>query len=115
MIREFKQGGGTVFLTTHLMHDADELCDRVAFIAGGEIREIDSPRNLKLRFGQRLVTVEYRDDGGGVRKESFDMNGLGSNERFFHILRTKEIVTIHSGETTLDDIFIKVTGVKLVE
>jgi len=43
------------------------------------------------------------------------MNGLGSNERFFHILRTKEIVTIHSGETTLDDIFIKVTGVKLVE
>lgn len=137
LIREFKQGGGTVFLTTHLMHDADELCDRVAFIADGEIREIDSPKNLKLRFGQRLVTVEYRDGEGregaaseqgaangasaadvsasGVRKESFDMNGLGSNERFFHILKTKEIVTIHSGETTLDDIFIRVTGVKLVE
>ena len=52
------------------MHDADELCDRVAFIAGGEIREIDSPRNLKLRFGQRLVTVEYRDDGGAESEKS---------------------------------------------
>lgn len=38
IIREFKERGGTVFLTTHLMHDADELCDRVAFIADGKIR-----------------------------------------------------------------------------
>lgn len=117
LIHEFKQAGGTVFLTTHLMHDADELCDRVAFIADGEIREIDSPNNLKLRFGERLVTVEYNEREGddGRVKESFDMNTLGTNERFFDILRTKEIVTIHSGETTLDDIFIRVTGVKLVE
>lgn len=111
IILEFKQAGGTVFLTTHLMHDAEELCDRVAFIAQGEIREIDSPRNLKLRFGQRTVTVEY--DDGGVKQETFDMNTLAHNERFFDILRHKPLITIHSGETTLDDIFIKVTGVKL--
>ena len=43
MIKEFRDNGGTVFLTTHLMHDADELCDRVAFIADGKIRETDSP------------------------------------------------------------------------
>jgi len=111
IIREFRDAGGTVFLTTHLMHDADELCDRVAFIAEGEIREIDSPKNLKLRFGQRTLTVEYEDEQ--TRTETFDMTKLRENEHFFNIMRTKELVTIHSGETTLDDIFIKVTGVKL--
>ena len=111
IILEFRAAGGTVFLTTHLMHDADELCDRVAFIAEGEIREIDSPKNLKLRFGQRTVTVEYED--GERRVETFDMRTLRENELFFDIMRTKDLTTIHSGETTLDDIFIKVTGVKL--
>jgi fluoroquinolone transport system ATP-binding protein len=115
IILEFQQSGGTVFLTTHLMHDADELCDRVAFIADGEIREIDSPRNLKLRYGRREVSVEYRDQEYGLQKEAFDMDTLAENERFFQILRTKELITIHSGETTLDDIFIKVTGVRLRE
>lgn len=112
MIREFREEGGTVFLTTHLMHDADELCDRVAFIADGEIREIDSPRNLKLRYGQRIVELEYRDNGT-VCKKTFPMDGLGQNEQFLEIITTKELITIHSGETTLDDIFIKVTGVRL--
>lgn len=110
-ILEFRRGGGTVFLTTHAMHDAEELCDRVAFIADGEIREIDSPMNLKLRFGNRTVAVEYRD--GEVARAEFALDGLADNQAFLSLLRTKEIVTIHSGETTLDDIFIKVTGVRL--
>ncbi|MDP2858349.1 MAG: ABC transporter ATP-binding protein [Bacillota bacterium] len=111
IILEYRQAGGTVFLTTHAMHDADELCDRVAFIADGEIREIDSPMNLKLRFGNRVVNIEYRDRG--LERVSFPMDGLADNQDFLGLLRTKVIVTIHSGETTLDDIFIKVTGVRL--
>ncbi len=114
MILEFRQAGGTVFLTTHLMHDADELCDRVAFIVDGEIRETDSPRNLKLRYGRRVVSVEYQD-GGVTKKESFDMDTLADSDRFFTIVKTKPLITIHSGETTLDDIFIQVTGVRLRE
>jgi fluoroquinolone transport system ATP-binding protein len=113
IIRVFQQAGGTVFLTTHLMHDADELCDRVAFIADGQIREIDSPQSLKLRYGRHSVEVEYREDNGIVQKVSFDMAGLGENDDFLTILRSKELVTIHSGETSLDDIFIKVAGVRL--
>lgn len=111
IILEFRQNGGTVFLTTHAMHDADELCDRVAFIADGEIREIDSPMSLKLRFGNRTVSVEYRD--GELARAEFPLDGLADNQDFLGLLRAKEIVTIHSGETTLDDIFIKVTGVRL--
>lgn len=111
MIREFRDEGGTVFLTSHIMSDVDELCDRVAFIASGRLREIDSPRNLKLKYGKRSVTVEYREEGELVAKE-FSMDEI-KTPAFFDLLREKEIETLHSGETTLEEIFIKVTGVAL--
>jgi len=111
MIAEFRQNGGTVFLTTHVMHDVEELCDGVAFITNGKIAEISSPKDLKLRYGKREITVEYADNGIIV-KDVFDMNTLKENESLFNILKNKELITIHSGETTLDEIFIKVTGVK---
>jgi fluoroquinolone transport system ATP-binding protein len=112
MIREFKEEGGTVLLTTHLMNDVDELCDRVAFMANGKIAETDSPKNLKLKYGKRLVEVEYRD-GDVVKQDSFDLDHLGNSELFLEIVKSKQIITIHSKETSLDDIFIKVTGVEI--
>ena len=61
MIREFQAQGGTVLLTTHLMSDVDELCDRVAFMANGRIAAIDNPKNLKLKHGERKVSVEFME------------------------------------------------------
>jgi len=69
IIREFKNNGGTVFITSHIMSDIDQLCDRVAFIVNGEIKEIDSPRNLKIRYGKRTVKVEYKEDNQIKSKE----------------------------------------------
>ena len=112
MIREFKKGGGTVFLTSHIMSDVDQLCDRVAFIVDGEIKELDSPRNLKLKYGKRTMRLEYSEKGKTVNEE-FSMEDIGKNERFLKLLQTKQIETLHSGETTLEDIFIHVTGVGL--
>jgi fluoroquinolone transport system ATP-binding protein len=112
MIREFKKAGGTVFLTSHIMSDVDQLCDRVAFIIEGEIKEIDSPRNLKMKYGKRTMKLEYKEKGKTVLEE-FPMDGIGSNEKFIKLLQTKEIETLHSGETTLEEIFIHVTGVGL--
>ncbi len=112
MIKEFKNAGGTVFITSHIMADIDQLCDRVAFIVDGQIKEIDSPRNLKIRYGKKTVKVEYKEDNILQVKE-FSLPEIGKTEEFFDILKTKDIETIHSGETTLEDIFIKVTGVKL--
>ena len=111
MIREFKEQGGTVFLTSHIMGDVDELCDRVAFIAHGKLQEVDTPRNLKLKYGKRSVRVEYKEEGAIIQRE-FPMAEIKTQE-FFDILREKDIETLHSGETTLDEIFIKVTGVAL--
>jgi fluoroquinolone transport system ATP-binding protein len=111
MIMDFRSKGGTVFITSHIMSDIDELCDRVAFIAQGELREIDTPRNLKIKYGKRSVYVEYREDGA-LQSREFTMEEI-KTPLFFDLLREKDIETIHSGETTLEDIFIKVTGVAL--
>ena len=111
-IKQLKTDGRTVFLTTHNMWVADELCDRVAFIVDGRIVRIDSPRQLKLDFGVRLVQVEYRESGMRVQ-QTFDMQGIGQNEVFLDLLRTREMETIHTQEASLEDIFIKVTGQSL--
>jgi fluoroquinolone transport system ATP-binding protein len=111
MIRDFRNGGGTVFLTSHIMGDVDELCDRVAFITDGKLVEVDSPRNLKLKYGKRTVAVEYRNNGDVV-KEVFTMDQI-REQAFMDLIASKNIETIHSGETTLEEIFIQVTGVKL--
>ena len=61
IIRAEKAKGTTIFLTTHNMAVADELCDRVAFIVDGSIRLVGSPRELKIQHGQKTVRVGYRD------------------------------------------------------
>ncbi|MCT4606479.1 MAG: ABC transporter ATP-binding protein [Marinisporobacter sp.] len=111
MVKTFQKKGGTVLLTTHLMNDVDELCDRVAFMVDGKIAEIDTPKNLKIKHGKREVAVEYKEDNS-VKKGTFNLDNLGKNEEFLEIIKSKEIITMHSKETSLDDIFIKVTGVK---
>ena len=112
IIREFKNNGGTVFITSHIMSDIDQLCDRVAFIVNGEIKEIDSPRNLKIRYGKRTVKVEYKEDNQ-IKSKEYPLTEISENRDFIDIIKSKDIETIHSGETTLEDIFIKVTGVNL--
>ncbi|MDY0138500.1 MAG: ABC transporter ATP-binding protein [Candidatus Izemoplasmatales bacterium] len=112
IIREFKNNGGTVFITSHIMSDIDQLCDRVAFIVNGEIKEIDSPRNLKIRYGKRTVKVEYKEDNQ-IKSKEYPLTEISENRDFIDIIKSKDIETIHSGETTLEDIFVKVTGVNL--
>ncbi len=113
MILDFKKSGGTVFLTSHIMADVDELCDRVAFIARGKLAEMDTPRNLKLKYGAKTVTVEYRE-GADLKSETFPFEALRA-PAFHTLLQSKQIETIHTGETTLEKIFLQVMGVSLHE
>jgi fluoroquinolone transport system ATP-binding protein len=112
LIREQHQAGKTIFLTTHNMTVADELCDRVAFIVDGEVRLIDTPRELKLRYGRRIVRVEYASDGQ-TKERDFPLETLGSDPGFIELLRGGQVQTIHTLEATLEDIFIAVTGRRL--
>jgi fluoroquinolone transport system ATP-binding protein len=113
IVRRKQAEGATVFLTTHDMSLADELCDRVAFIVDGQIRLVDTPRALKLRYGQRLVRVEYGANGR-LQSQTFPLDGLGENPAFVDVLRREQIETIHTQETTLENIFIEVTGRELM-
>jgi fluoroquinolone transport system ATP-binding protein len=108
-----KAAGKTIFLTTHNMSVADELCDRVAFLVDGEIRTIDQPHALKLQYGQRVVRAVYRN-GGGMQNEEFPLEGIGENKAFLNLLRNHPIETLHTQEATLEDIFIQVTGRRLL-
>ena len=112
IILEKKRDGRTIFLTTHDMVAATELCDRVAFIIEGEVKLIDSPRNLMLTHGARKVRVEYQVDHG-VEQQEFPMEDLGRNEDFLRLLRTDSVQTIHTEEATLEKVFIEVAGSRL--
>ncbi|MCK9536798.1 MAG: ABC transporter ATP-binding protein [Bacilli bacterium] len=109
LILDFKKRGGTVFITTHLMSDVEQLCDEVIFMTDGMVGKKAAPRDLKIQYGNRLVTVEYYDDAG-LRRQQFDLKDLGHNRNFLDIISRYDIETIHSGETSLEEIFIIVTG-----
>ncbi len=113
IIREENQKGVTIFLTTHNMYIADELCDRVAFIVDGKIRLIDSPKALKLKYGEKLVEVEYFKNGDLI-KESFSIVDKEDKNRLVEVINNCDIQTMHTKEATLEEIFIKVTGRGLV-
>jgi fluoroquinolone transport system ATP-binding protein len=113
IIRERREAGTTIFLTTHNMLTADQLCDNIAFINEGKIVAMDSPKALKLAYGERSVEVEYREDGKIASRVFFldkDADRAGLKE----IIEGKDILTMHSREASLEQIFIQMTGRGLV-
>lgn len=112
IIKEQNKKGVTIFLTTHNMFIADELCDRVAFIIDGEIKLIDSPKNLKLQYGESKVEVEYGDDGK-LKSETFSTVDEEDKKKLQLLIGSQNIQTMHTKEATLEEIFIKVTGREL--
>ncbi len=109
IIRRENNKGVTIFLTTHNMFIADELCDRVAFIIDGEIKLVDSPKNLKLAYGEQLVEVEYQRNGN-IAKETFSTVLDEDKARLQQVIGNNQIQSMHTKEATLEEIFIKVTG-----
>jgi fluoroquinolone transport system ATP-binding protein len=109
LIRARQAAGTTVFLTTHDMAVAEDLCDRVAFIVAGALPLIATPRALKLRYGQAGLRVEYATPGG-LDSQTFPLAGLADNPAFLALLRTGTVQTLHTQEATLDEVFVRVTG-----
>jgi len=96
----------SILLTTHYMEEADELCDRVAFLSQGRIVALDTPRELKLRHGQRTAKVLLRD-----RQEvTVRLDDPADAERIAAWMRAGEVAALHSEEGTLEDVFIALAG-----
>jgi fluoroquinolone transport system ATP-binding protein len=111
IILDLKSKGKTIFITTHNMHDADELCDRVAFITAGSIRSEGAPKDLKLKYGQPLLKMEYQNEG--LKSQTFGLDGLATNEEFQSILSNHKVISMHSAEASLEEVFVEVTGERL--
>lgn len=109
IIRDRNKTGTTIFLTTHNMFVAEELCNRVAFINDGEIVLIDSPRNLKLKYGDKLVAVEYREDEKLISR-TFSLVDENERNALGRLVSSGNLETMHTKEATLEEIFIQVTG-----
>ena len=101
-------GGATIFLTTHNMNEADELCQRVAFLAEGRLVALDTPRALKLSLANRAPEVEVvLDDGTQVRLKLDEPPDAASLQE---LISASRIRSMHSLEPTLADVFIHLAG-----
>ncbi|ALP04700.1 ABC transporter ATP-binding protein [Clostridioides difficile] len=103
-----KSKGKTIILTTHNMLDATELCDRVAFIVNGKISALDTPHNLIMSKGAIKVRYTYFDNGEKT-SECF-LNNTANDKNLNMLIEKNKLLSIHSSEPTLNDIFIEITG-----
>ena len=106
LVSQLSHEGTTVFLTTHYMEEADELCHRVAFLSQGKIVALDEPRELKLRYGQRTAVVLLRDR----QEETVRLDDAVDAERLATWMEQDQVLTLHSQEGTLEDVFIELAG-----
>ena len=105
IIEKERQKGTTVFLTTHNMLDADLLCDRVAFISNGNIVALDTPRNLKEQNCNHSIVIDYLYQGKR-EEQTIEDPELKASIPFAY----DELLSVHSQEPTLEDMFIQYTG-----
>jgi len=112
LILEQKRQGKTILLTTHNMYDATELCDHVAFIVDGQIRALDSPRNLIMQRGASKIVYSFLEGGKETTREIL-LGATREDEMLKRLLQENKILSIHSSEPTLNDIFTELTGRKL--
>ena len=121
----------TIFLTTHYMEEADQLCDRIGIIDDGKIQIIDSPKNMKNALGNEVITITTESTNNvsflselkkiefvkkintdGSKITLFASNGTEVIPKVFQIssLLDVKISSIALTQPTLDDVFISYTG-----
>jgi ABC-2 type transport system ATP-binding protein len=114
IILEERRRGATVFLTTHDMVEADKLSDRVAFMNQGKIVALDTPHQLKQQHGKRALKAKVAGGGGGLEDREITLDTPETPEAVRKLFSQEKVITIHSEEATLEDIFISLTGRGLV-
>jgi len=121
----------TIFLTTHYMEEADQLCDRIGIIDHGKIQVIDSPENMKNAMGNEVISLTFENGNSDdflsqlrqidlIKKINEDNNKLtifvskGTEviPKIFQISSDLQIkiLSLSLTQPTLDDVFISYTG-----
>lgn len=110
LILEERDRGATIFLTTHDMMEADKLSNRVAFIDQGKIAAIDTPHNLKQQYGRRALRAKVSTGDGDLKDREVILDTPETPQAIQDLFSQENVVTVHSEEASLEDIFIRVTG-----
>lgn len=110
VLRELNKSGTTIFLTTHNMEEADKLCHRVAFLNEGTISALDTPENLKIKYAEDSIEVLLNVE---ERKKVIIPKNLEGAEKIKEWMSKGQLISIHSKEPTLEQIFLKLTGREL--
>ena len=111
LIVDLSNEGVTMFLTTHYMEEADQLCGRVAFLSEGRIVALDTPSHLKIKHGENLVKVTL--DNGNNLNISLDDHDAGG--KLQTLISEGQVRSLHSAEATLEEVFIRIAGRGLIE
>lgn len=103
LLLELKQSGTTIFLTTHDMTEATKLCDKIALLHQGKIVEYGAPQAIIDKYSDENVMIVRYHSGQTItvpKEETYKYLGI-------------EVASIHSKESSLESIFIELTGESL--
>jgi ABC-2 type transport system ATP-binding protein len=111
LIVDMSKHGVTIFLTTHYMEEADQLCDRVAFLSEGRIVALDTPDNLKTVHGKHEVNVTLANS----ESRTINLDDPDAGREIQQLMSSGQVRTLHSAEATLEEVFIELAGRRLAE
>jgi ABC-2 type transport system ATP-binding protein len=109
LILDLSQQGVTIFLTTHYMEEADQLCGRVAFLSEGRMVALDTPNNLKVAHGQNSVKVTL-ENGENL---SINLDDQDAGKQLEQLVNAGQVRRLHTAEATLEEVFIQMAGREL--
>jgi len=136
LIRELNEEGVTIFLTTHYIDEADQLCGRVAIIKQGKIVADDSPQKLKFTLhGEHLVEVAFGGNVSDVEAvlgkhplvkdivkhgDKYQIHTANPSAVIKEIVQYAlsnglEIISVNTKQPSLEDVFVKYTGLDAVQ
>ena len=109
LIEKQKEGGTTIFLTTHNMEEAEKLCDRIGLLSKGKIVECGRPKEVCAKYDhQRRIGIVL--ESGEKMQLS---NGPETAEKMKQLLLTEKIAEMHTTEPNLETVFLELTGTDL--
>jgi len=106
ILAEQKEKGTTIFLTTHNMYEAENVCDHIALLHKGDIIEYGKPMDICKKYNRLNKLRVTLKEGGTVILENGSASALVMKE----YLEKNMIEAIHSTEPTLETVFIELTG-----
>src|SRR5271165_5658456 len=108
-VRNLREGGKTILLTTHYLEEAQALADRVAIVKDGRVLAIGPPRELGV--GASHYRIAYRDSGGElVERETDDPTALLHELTTEALARGQQLEELTVGRPTLEDVYLELTA-----